>query len=120
MSEDALILVHTTCANVDEALRLADALVNEHLAACASIGAPARSVYPWRDEIQVDAEIPLTLKTARGCFTRLARRLRELHSYDVPELLATKVVEAEADYRRWVFDWVRAGADRPVDGPADQ
>jgi len=120
MSEDVLILVHTTCADAGEARRLADALVSEHLAACASIGAPVRSVYPWRDGIEVDDEIPLTLKTARGCFTRLAARLRELHSYDVPELLATKVVEAEADYRRWVFDWVGASGGRRPDRPADE
>jgi periplasmic divalent cation tolerance protein len=110
--ESSLVLVHTTCADRDEAERLAADLVEGRLAACASIGQPVVSVYPWEGRIERDTETPLTLKTTRATFAALRARLNERHSYDVPELLAVAVVDGNADYIQWVHDWVggRQGA----------
>ena len=106
MSSPELILVHTTCADRERAAAMARRLVAERLAACASIGAPIQSIYPWEDEIRQEREVPLTLKTTRERFAALAERLRALHHYEVPELLATAVVEGDAAYVDWVRDWV--------------
>lgn len=103
---DTLLLVHTTCADADQARRLADAVVERRLAACASIGAPIGSTYPWDGAIQYDEEIPVTFKTTRGAFDALEQALQRLHPYDVPELLAVPVAAASADYAAWVRDWV--------------
>ena len=106
---DPLILVHTTCADRDEAERLAGEMVESRLAACASVGQLIISVYPWEGRIERDTEIPLTLKTTRSAFGALRQSLCARHSYDVPELLAVEVVDGNADYVQWVRDWV---ADR--------
>ncbi len=107
MSEpDDLLLVHTTCADADQARTLSEALVERRLAACASVGAGVGSTYAWDDAIQHDKEVPLTLKTTRAAFPALASALAELHPYDVPEVLAVPVVEASADYAAWVRRWL--------------
>lgn len=108
---DSLILVYTTCADRDEAERLAAEMVENRLAACASVGRPVTSVYPWKDRIETEDEIPLTLKTTRAKFDALRLRLNECHSYDVPELLAVDVVDGSTEYLQWVRDWV-AGEDQ--------
>lgn len=106
---DPLILVHTTCGDAEEAERLAASLVDERLAACASIGAPIVSVYPWDGRIERDRECPLLLKSTRSAFVRLRDRIERLHSYDVPEVLAVEVCDASEAYADWVRDWVKAG-----------
>lgn len=106
---ESLIMVHTTCADQAEAEALARDLVESHLAACASIGQPVVSVFPWQGNIERDVETPLTLKTTRAAFAALRSRLIDRHSYDVPELLAVDVVEGNTEYLQWVRDWV---ADR--------
>lgn len=107
---NALIMVHTTCASQAEAESLAGDLVEKHLAACASIGQPMVSVYPWKGKIERDVETPLVLKTTRAAFPALRSRLVECHSYDVPEVLAVEVADGNAEYLQWVRDWV---ADQP-------
>ncbi|MFU8877683.1 MAG: divalent-cation tolerance protein CutA [Wenzhouxiangellaceae bacterium] len=106
MHSDSLILAHTTCGSPEEAEQLAARLVEEHLVACAAIGPAQLSIYPWQGNIEREHEIPLTLKTTADRFEALETRLCELHSYDVPELLATQVVESGHEYERWVRDWV--------------
>jgi len=107
---DTLILVHTTCGDAEHAEQLASSLVEERLAACASIGAPIVSVYPWQGRIERERECPLTLKSTRSALTRLRERIAQLHDYDVPEVLAVEVCTASEDYAAWVRDWVGAGA----------
>jgi periplasmic divalent cation tolerance protein len=106
---DALILVHTTCGNAEDAERLAGRLVEERLVACASIGAPIVSVYPWEGRIERESECPLTLKSTRSAFGRLRQRIAQLHDYDVPEVLAVEVGDASEDYADWVRHWIGAG-----------
>jgi len=106
---DALILVHTTCADAAEAEVLARRLVDERLAACASIGQPVVSVYPWQGKVERETECPLTLKSLHSVFEPLRRRLEELHSYDVPEVLAVEVAATAEAYADWVREWIGAG-----------
>jgi len=106
MNSDSLLLVHTTCQDPSSARALAETLVAEHLAACASVGAAVESVFPWDGAVQRETETPLQLKTTRAAFDALQRRLHALHDYDVPELLAVPVVEQSATYADWVRAWV--------------
>ena len=108
-NHDLLILVHTTCADQKEAEALARDLVEARLAACASVGQPLVSVYPWQGRIERDGETPLTLKTTRRAFEALRSRLVERHSYDVPEVLAVDVIGGNDEYIQWVRDWVAEG-----------
>jgi periplasmic divalent cation tolerance protein len=103
---DPVLMVHTTCVDRAEAERLAAALVDERLAACASIGQEVVSVFPWQDRIEQERETPLTLKTSAAAYPDLAARLVELHSYDVPEVLAVTVSEGHRAYIDWLREWV--------------
>lgn len=109
--DDSPILVHTTCADRDEAERLAGETVKNRLAACASVGPPVVSIYPWEGKIERDTETPLTFKTTRARFEALREYLDERHSYDVPELLAVEVVDGNDDYIEWIRNWVAGRED---------
>jgi periplasmic divalent cation tolerance protein len=108
------IVVSTTCAAEEEALRLARALVEERLAACVQILPAVRSIYRWRGAVEDSGELLLLIKTRRGLFDRLSRRLRELHSYEAPEILATPVVDGGAAYLEWMDRELEGG--EPLQG----
>jgi periplasmic divalent cation tolerance protein len=109
--EDGAILVLTTCADREQALALGRALVGERLAACASALPGARSIYRWRDAVEEADETPLLIKTTRAAWPALEARVRELHSYEVAELLAVDVAEGAAPYLAWLFGSVAGGPD---------
>lgn len=102
------IVVLTTCPSDEEAGRLARALVEERLAACVQILPPMRSIYRWRGAVEDSEERLVLIKTRRGLFEPLSRRLRALHSYEVPEILALPVVDGGQDYLSWMDSGLRA------------
>lgn len=102
-----LVLVHTTCANVAAAERLAKGLVSERLAACVSVGPEARSVYPWQGQIEIQAEVPLTIKTRPETVPSLKAYVLEHHDYEVPELLVTPVIDGHRPYLDWAREWLQ-------------
>lgn len=99
MSEHVEIQV--TCGSVDEADRIADALVERRLAACVQ-QLPIRSTYRWDGEVQHDDEILLLVKTRAARFDDVAAAVRELHSYDVPAITAVPIVSGSDDYLAWI------------------
>lgn len=96
-------LVITTLPT-DDASRVARALVEERLIACANLLPPATSVYRWEGEVREDAEVLALLKTAESRVEALVSRLSELHPYDVPEILVVPVTGGLEAYLRWVGD----------------
>lgn len=96
------IIVLTSCASLDEAERIAAALLDQRLVACASIGAPVTSRYRWQDKLESAVEVPLALKSGPDCFERIAAEIKRLHSYDIPEILALPVAAASPDYQSWL------------------
>lgn len=101
-----LNLVLTTCADREQAERLARLLVEERLAACVSIGAPAVSVFPWEGRIDTEQEIPLAIKTSPERMDELKRAFERIHDYDVPEMLVVPVVDGLQPYFDWAHDWM--------------
>lgn len=99
-------VVHITAPSIEEAKRIASALVNEHLAACCSIIPGIRSIYRWHGEIHDDEEQLLLCKTRAERFTQLAERVRELHSYDVPEIIQLPVSAGSQPYLHWIDEIV--------------
>lgn len=99
MSEHVEIQV--TCGSLDEADRIADALVERRLAACVQ-QLPIRSTYRWDGEVQHDDEILLLVKTRAARFDDVAAAVRELHSYDVPAITAVPIVSGSDDYLAWI------------------
>jgi periplasmic divalent cation tolerance protein len=96
------IVVLTTCDSAEEAERLARHLVEHRVAACVNIVAGARSVYRWKDKIEDAAEFLLVIKSRRDAFPRLRAAIAQLHSYEIPEVIALPVVDGSEAYLNWL------------------
>ncbi len=97
-------LVIVTCANEDQAAAISRSLVSERLAACVNLIGPIRSIYRWRDKIEDDREVLLLIKTRATLVGRLERRIRELHTYEVPEVMALRFHEGSGAYLAWLLE----------------
>ncbi len=96
------IVVYITAPNEDEAAKIAKALVEERLAGCVNIVKGIRSIYRWQGRIEDDSEVLMIAKTQRHLFESLKRRVKELHSYTVSEIIAMPVIEGSEDYLNWL------------------
>jgi len=101
------IVVLVTCGSAREARRIARALVERRLAACANIlAAPVGSVYRWKGKVESAREFLLVIKSSRRNFTAIEKAVRALHSYDVPEIVALPIAVGSRDYLAWIADSV--------------
>src|SRR3982750_643479 len=96
------LLVLTNLPDRAAAERLAELLVEKHLAACVNILAPCRSVYRWKDAVQHDEEHPMLIKTTAERYPALEQALREGHPYELPEIIAVSVERGLPAYLEWV------------------
>lgn len=94
-------VVLTTVGSREDADRLASALITENLAACINL-VPITSTYRWQGEICTDPEIQLIIKTDLNRFDELQTRITELHSYDLPELIALPIAQGSPAYLNWM------------------
>ena len=101
------VVVLVTAPDLRVARRLADALVGERLAACVTALPGARSTYRWKGKVERAREVVLMIKTRASLAKRVERRVRDLHPYDVPEILALPVAAGEARYLRWIGESTR-------------
>ncbi len=92
-----------TAGSEEEAGAIASVLVEMKLAACVSI-APIQSVYRWQGNIERDREWQLTIKTDLALFPALETKIQELHSYEVPEILAIPIVAGSNAYLDWMSE----------------
>jgi len=109
MQDRQAVIVLTTVADRDEAERVAVALVGERLAACVNhVGVV--STYRWKGAIEHGEECLLLIKTASDVWPRLHARIRELSSYEVPEILELDVARGEQSYLGWLLESVGASS----------
>lgn len=101
------IVVFMTAPGADEARRIANELVQRQLAACVQILPEIESVYRWNGEVQRDKEVLILAKTTAAQFDGLERAVREIHSYETPEIVAVRMSEVSEPYRAWLADNVR-------------
>jgi periplasmic divalent cation tolerance protein len=104
MTEYAQVL--TTVSSEEDALRIADDLVERRLAACVQIVGPILSRYRWQGEVEQAREWQCLVKTEAGLYEEVEAAIRVLHSYDEPEILATPIVAGSAGYLAWVSESV--------------
>lgn len=98
------IQVVTTLPNRDAAQKIASALVERRLAACGQVAGPIASTYRWKGKVESAEEWLCVLKTRRERYAEVEAAIRALHPYEVPEIVATPIVEGSADYLRWIAD----------------
>lgn len=97
------IVVSTTAASNEEAERITCALLTAGCAACVQ-QIPVTSRYLWRGELVQSAEVLLLIKSRAALFDRIASVIRDVHSYETPEIIATEVVAGSPDYLAWIDD----------------
>ena len=106
------LVAMVTCENRRQAGRIAGALVEERLAACVNVlEASVWSVCRWQGKVERARETLLIIKTAKSVFPRLERRVRQMHSYQTPEIIALPVVAGSRPYLAWMEESL-AGAPR--------
>lgn len=104
------IVVQTATALPEEAERIAEALLEEGLAACVQI-LPIRSRYLWKGAVERQDEQLLLIKTREELYQQVHGRILALHGYETPEVIALRVSAADPDYLTWLFE-TTAGAGR--------
>jgi periplasmic divalent cation tolerance protein len=109
MSPSPLIIL-CTCPDLATAERVAEAVVGERLAACVNIAPGLTSIYRWEGQIQRDAELLLLIKTRQEVYPLLEARIRELHPYQIPEIIALPIQAGSAAY----LDWIAANTGAPT------
>jgi periplasmic divalent cation tolerance protein len=94
--------LYVTTASLVEAKQIARTLVEERLAACANILDPMTSIYRWEGELRQDRETVLLLKTPPGLITQATARIKSLHSYKCPCIVAWRSAGGNEEYLKWV------------------
>jgi periplasmic divalent cation tolerance protein len=95
-------VVLCTCSSEREAETIASALVELHLAACVQILPAMRSIYRWQGKMESATEHLLLIKTSQARYPQVESKIHELHSYDVPEVIALPITAGSDQYLRWL------------------
>ena len=108
------LLVLCTVKDWEEARTLADALVDQRVAACVNLLGGVESIYRWKDQVERSTEVILLIKTIRSRLPDLEAAIRSLHSYEVPEIIAFEVSDGDRKY----LDWIREAVQSPAESPS--
>jgi periplasmic divalent cation tolerance protein len=93
-----------TASNKEEAVKIVRTLLEERLIACANIIDSVSSFFWWKEKIEEEKELLVIMKSHQELFEKLSKRVTELHSYNVPEILALPIAEGSQSY----LDWMKA------------
>lgn len=99
-------IVLSTAGSREEAEKIAQALVERRLAACANIVGPIHSVYRWQGKVDTAAEHLLIIKTTAQLFDAVAGAIRELHSYELPECIQLPIESGSPEFLQWIAESV--------------
>lgn len=100
----AILVVFTTLPDSEVAGKLAKNLVEMRLAACVNILPSSQSIYRWQDDVHIDGEVPLIIKTTTELYPALETYLRQQHPYELPEIIALEVTRGLPEYLTWVVE----------------
>ncbi|MEO5720264.1 MAG: divalent-cation tolerance protein CutA [Chthoniobacterales bacterium] len=103
MADEAWLVV-STFPDPETARRISRQMVDEHLAACANLTPTIQSIYRWEGKVEEAQETMVFFKTTPARFPELQARLKSLHPYDVPEIIAVPIRDGLPDYLRWVSE----------------
>ena len=103
-SDSDPVEVEITCPDLATARAIGDALLGARLAACVNIHAGIESRYRWQGAVETAREVPMTVKTRAGHFAALCARVRALHPYDTPDILARGIALADPAFAAWIVE----------------
>jgi len=100
------ILILSTCTDVAEAKKIAKAIIEKKLAACVNI-VPVHSIFRWKGSIEESDEQLLVVKTSSTLFEKVSEYIKNLHSYELPEVISLEIRQGSRPYLKWLQDSVR-------------
>jgi periplasmic divalent cation tolerance protein len=106
MRGDDVVVMLTSVGTEQQGLDVAEALVHRREAICVNMVPSTRSIYRWKGKVCEDTEFILVIKTVARRFRDVSATIREINSYELPEILSFGVREIEARFRRWIVDGV--------------
>ncbi len=105
-------IAFVTTSGTQEARKIAKGLVGEGLAACCNIIPKVTSIFNWEGKVEDDTESLMVIKTRKSLQKKVIKRVRQLHSYDVPEVIFFPLEAGEPDYMKWLKDVTAPGASK--------
>ncbi len=99
---DSLIIISTTFEQKEDGVKVARLLLDERLVACAQLSGPISSYYHWDGSLADSIEFSLSLKTTGLLYKKVAARIKEVHPYEVPEIVSQAVTHVNEEYMEWV------------------
>lgn len=114
---EPVTVVVTSVGTEQQAVEISEELIARRLATCINIVPCLRSIYRWKGKVCEDTEYLLLIKTPSSYFERVSEAIRELHSYELPEILGLPVSAAERTFHEWVLKMVEPSDDEHDDEP---
>lgn len=96
------IVIFITSSSIHEARKIGQTLVEEDLAACCNIVQPIESIFKWQGKLHIEGEVLMIFKTKEDLFGKVEKRVKELHSYEVPEIIAVPIIQGSKSYLEWI------------------
>lgn len=103
------IIVFMTTATHQEAEKITGKLLDQKLIACANITGPVSSLFWWKGKISREKEFLVLMKTRAELFEELAKTIKQMHSYEVPEIIAVPILRGDQSYMEWLNNSLRRG-----------
>lgn len=104
---EKVLLVQTTFSDKNEAIEFSRKVLQARLAGCVQLSGEVESMYWWKESIEKDKEIVVTMKTLHTVYPQLQAFIEKFHSYETPEILATAVEHVGTGYYRWLCDEIK-------------
>ena len=108
------IIILTTASSEKEAQSIAEELIDSSLAACVNIIPNIRSIYMWKGKRESSPEFLLIIKTNQDCFKSIAEKIKQLHSYDLPEIISIQIADGDESYLKWIDNAVSSKISKGV------
>ncbi len=101
------VFIYCTVPDMDTAAAIGRKLVENHLAACVSLGSPVRSIYRWQGVIEEAIELEMTIKTLQENYSRIEELILSMHPYEMPEIVMVKLDNGLKPYLEWIASEVK-------------
>ena len=98
------IAVFITTSSIEEAKKISSLLVDENLVACTNIVSSVQSIFMWKGNLCDESESLIIAKTRLDLFDKLESKVKKLHSYEVPEIIALPIIKGNNEYLKWIKD----------------
>lgn len=101
------MIIFITASSAEEGEKISKSLLEEKLVACVNILPQVNSSYWWQGKIETSKEVMLIAKTSDSLVNNVIERVKQIHSYDVPEIIAVSITGGNKDYLKWISDSVK-------------